>query len=93
MKCEVASENIVLMKYGELPDELAGVLEQHLAECESCRGELEMMQRSAARVFDTAASELFSLDRECAERARTGNAAARGGISGRELYLPVSGGA
>jgi HEAT repeats/Putative zinc-finger len=45
MKCEVASENIVLMKYGELPDELAGVLEQHLAECESCRGELEMMQR------------------------------------------------
>jgi HEAT repeats len=45
MKCEFASENIVLMKYGELPDELAGVLEQHLAECESCRGELEMMQR------------------------------------------------
>src|SRR3984885_3943761 len=45
MKCEFASENIVLMKYGELPDELAGVLEQHLAECENCRGELEMMQR------------------------------------------------
>jgi hypothetical protein len=45
MKCEFASENIVLMKYGELPDELAGPLEQHLAECESCRGELEMMQR------------------------------------------------
>src|ERR1700678_899702 len=45
MKCEFASENIVLMKYGELPDELAGVLEQHLAECESCRGELETMQR------------------------------------------------
>jgi hypothetical protein len=44
MKCEFASENIVLMKYGELPDELAGVLEQHLAECESCRGELETMQ-------------------------------------------------
>ena len=44
MKCEFASENIVLMKYGELPDELAGVLEQHLAECESCRGELEEMQ-------------------------------------------------
>jgi hypothetical protein len=44
MKCEAATENIVLMSYGELPDELAGVLEQHLAGCESCRGELETMR-------------------------------------------------
>jgi hypothetical protein len=44
MKCESASESIILMSYGELPDELAGVLEQHLAGCESCRGELETMQ-------------------------------------------------
>jgi hypothetical protein len=44
MKCESASESIVLMHYGELPDELAGVLEQHLAGCESCRGELESMR-------------------------------------------------
>ena len=44
MKCERASESIVLMYYGELPDELAGPLEQHLIECESCRGELETMQ-------------------------------------------------
>ena len=43
MKCETATESIVLMSYGELPDELAGVLEQHLAGCESCRGELEAM--------------------------------------------------
>jgi hypothetical protein len=43
MKCETAVQNIVLMSYGELPDELAGFLEQHLAGCESCRGELEAM--------------------------------------------------
>jgi hypothetical protein len=44
MKCEIAGESIVLMSYGELPDEVAVVLEQHLAECESCRGELESMR-------------------------------------------------
>jgi hypothetical protein len=44
MKCESAIENIILMSYGELPDELAGVLEQHLAGCESCLGELESMR-------------------------------------------------
>ncbi len=47
MKCESASESIVLMNYGELPDELAGILEQHLAQCESCQNELETM-----RLFD-----------------------------------------
>ena len=31
MKCEVAQDQIVLMGYGELPDELADNLEQHLA--------------------------------------------------------------
>lgn len=44
MKCESVSENIILMNYGELPDELAGVLEQHLAECGDCREELEAMR-------------------------------------------------
>jgi hypothetical protein len=44
MKCDSAIENVVLMSYGELPDELAGILEQHLTGCESCRGELESMQ-------------------------------------------------
>lgn len=47
MKCEAASESLVLMNYGELPDELAGALQQHLAECDSCQGELESM-----RLFD-----------------------------------------
>jgi hypothetical protein len=37
----------VLLNYGELPDELAGVLEQHLARCEDCREEIE-----AFRGFD-----------------------------------------
>jgi HEAT repeats/Putative zinc-finger len=44
MKCDVIQENIVLMHYGELPDEDAVGLEQHLAECEACRTEVKAMQ-------------------------------------------------
>jgi hypothetical protein len=44
MKCESARDCIVLLNYGELPDELAGVLEQHLIECADCRGEVEAFQ-------------------------------------------------
>ena len=38
-----------LLNYGELPDELAGGLEQHLTECEGCRAEFE-----AIRTFEGA---------------------------------------
>ena len=41
MKCQSARDCIVLLNYGELPDELAGVLEQHLMSCEDCTEELE----------------------------------------------------
>src|SRR5260370_15476860 len=41
MKCQSARDCIVLLNYGELPDELAGVLEQHLAGCEDCTEEFE----------------------------------------------------
>jgi HEAT repeats len=41
MKCQNARDCIVLLNYGELPDELAGVLEQHLMGCEDCAEELE----------------------------------------------------
>jgi hypothetical protein len=44
MKCESARDCIVLLKYGELPDELAGALEQHLMSCEGCSGELDAFQ-------------------------------------------------
>ena len=44
MKCESAKDCIVLLNYGELPDELAGGLEQHLTECEGCREELEAVR-------------------------------------------------
>ena len=44
MKCESARDCIVLLKYGELPDELAGALEQHLMSCEGCSAELEAFQ-------------------------------------------------
>ncbi len=44
MKCQSARDCIVLLNYGELPDELAGVLEQHLIGCEDCTEELEAFQ-------------------------------------------------
>jgi HEAT repeats/Putative zinc-finger len=44
MKCEVAQDQIVLMGYGELPDELTDGLEQHLAGCEDCRRELNALR-------------------------------------------------
>jgi anti-sigma factor RsiW len=39
MKCEIAQQNIILAQYGELPDELQVMLEQHLSGCEDCRRE------------------------------------------------------
>ena len=50
MKCETAQENIILAHYGELPDELAGALEQHLAICEDCSHELIAMQAVEERL-------------------------------------------
>ena len=50
MKCQSARDCIVLLNYGELPDELAGVLEQHLLSCEDCREELEAFQRLEERL-------------------------------------------
>jgi hypothetical protein len=44
MKCEVAQDQIVLMGYGELPDELADALEQHLVGCEACRREMNALK-------------------------------------------------
>ena len=41
MNCELAQESIVLAVYGELPDDRAHQLEQHLATCERCRQEME----------------------------------------------------
>lgn len=41
MNCALAQESIVLSVYGELPDDRAPQLEQHLAQCESCRQEME----------------------------------------------------
>ncbi|HEY1498349.1 MAG TPA: HEAT repeat domain-containing protein [Acidobacteriaceae bacterium] len=41
MNCELAQEDIVLSVYGELPDDRAHRLEQHLAQCERCCQEME----------------------------------------------------
>lgn len=43
MKCENAQQNIVLVTYGELPDQDLASLEQHLAECEACNRELKAL--------------------------------------------------
>lgn len=43
MKCDVAQEHIVLVTYGELPDDRLASLEQHLAECEACNQELKAL--------------------------------------------------
>lgn len=47
MKCELAQEIIAMTVYGELPDDKAPQLEQHLAGCEDCRRELEAVQALA----------------------------------------------
>ncbi len=43
MKCEQARQNIVLVTYGELPDEATVALERHLEECDGCRDELTQL--------------------------------------------------
>ncbi|HZD47579.1 MAG TPA: HEAT repeat domain-containing protein [Silvibacterium sp.] len=44
MKCELAQETIAMAVYGELPDDKAPQLEQHLAGCEECRREFQAVQ-------------------------------------------------
>ena len=44
MKCEVAQQNVLLALYGELPDELGGALDRHLATCEMCARELNSLR-------------------------------------------------
>lgn len=50
MKCETAKENVILASYGELPDEYAVALEQHLDGCDDCRKELDAMQELDRRL-------------------------------------------
>jgi hypothetical protein len=40
----MAKDNIILANYGELPDEDAAALEQHLDGCDGCRAELDAIQ-------------------------------------------------
>jgi anti-sigma factor RsiW len=44
MKCELAQEYVALSVYGELSDDQAHQLEQHLADCTRCHHELEAMR-------------------------------------------------
>ncbi len=56
MKCEWVRENILLHIYNELPDDARYELEQHLARCTECAGELK-----ASRQFHAALSQ-FPVD-------------------------------
>jgi hypothetical protein len=44
MNCELAQQYIVLYAYGELEDEISHELEQHLAGCERCKHEVQVVQ-------------------------------------------------
>ncbi len=44
MTCDVAQEQIVLLRYSELEDELGIALERHMAECVTCRGEMSALE-------------------------------------------------
>ena len=44
MNCDVAQEQMVLLMYGELDDELAIGLEQHLDLCDACQNELSAIR-------------------------------------------------
>jgi hypothetical protein len=48
MKCDLAQQSIALAVYGELPDEAAHQLEQHLQTCEECRREMESVRNLQA---------------------------------------------
>ncbi|WP_263410637.1 HEAT repeat domain-containing protein [Terriglobus tenax] len=43
MKCETAQLEVVLLAYGELIDDKLPELDEHLAGCEACRQELELL--------------------------------------------------
>ncbi len=57
MNCDVAQEQIVMLMYGELDDELAIGLEEHLDGCDACQSEL-----SAIREMDEDLALLPVLD-------------------------------
>lgn len=44
MNCELAQERIALAAYGELPDDAAHELNNHLSRCESCREEMRQVE-------------------------------------------------
>lgn len=56
MKCDGARDSIILAAYGELPDQDAISLEQHLATCEACLEEVESlrMMDEMARLYPMA---------------------------------------
>lgn len=57
MKCEWVKQNILLYVYNELPDDARYELEQHLARCTDCTGELKSTRRFHALVSELPVEE------------------------------------
>ncbi len=57
MKCEWVRENIVLEVYGELADDARHELEQHIARCADCAGELKAEREFHALLAQDRASD------------------------------------
>lgn len=57
MKCDWVKENILLYVYNELPDDARYELEQHLARCTDCTGELKATRKFHATLSELAVEE------------------------------------
>jgi anti-sigma factor RsiW len=57
MKCEWVKQNILLYVYNELPDDARYELEQHIARCTDCTGELKSTRKFHALVSELPVEE------------------------------------
>jgi HEAT repeat protein/putative zinc finger protein len=57
MKCEWVKENVLLYVYNELPDDARYELEQHLARCADCAGELKLTRKFHATLSELPVEE------------------------------------
>lgn len=57
MKCEWVQQNVLLYIYDELPDDARHELEQHVARCKDCAGELQAMRDFRANLSELSSQE------------------------------------
>ncbi|HZR66182.1 MAG TPA: HEAT repeat domain-containing protein [Terriglobales bacterium] len=91
MKCEWVQENVLLYVYDELPDDARHELEQHVARCKDCAGELEATREfrndfAPAAITEPSASFLAASRMRLQEALET---AEQGGWWSRLIFDPV----